>query len=265
MKVSGQTTTAKTSSSYYTSSRSAKSTEQTKKNAESSKSDKTNRKEEAADKSLEKKTYWEDKMEKDKEILASFKERTEAAKEAKKNSNSKFLKSSSSGESVGSYAALLAKAETKMEVMEVSSKVTWTLAELKMASVGSEGEEAKKLAKQIRRPEKLTKQIQKKLKNLSKEEQLELRKERAIKKMEMEKAQELHKELEKRRTKRRREDRKYAQKEIAEDMKNETANLLASTGASDPVTSSSLDAALGDMGGIDLSMSGFDGGMDILV
>ena len=53
--------------------------------------------------------------------------------------------------------------------------------------------------------------------------------------------------------------------EIAEDMKNETANLLASTGASDPVTSSSLDAALGDMGGIDLSMSGFDGGMDILV
>ena len=48
-------------------------------------------------------------------------------------------------------------------------------------------------------------------------------------------------------------------------MKNETANLLASTGASDPVTSSSLDAALGDMGGIDLSMSGFDGGMDILV
>lgn len=267
MKVSEQSAASKTSRSYYTSSGSANRTSRTGRNTTGSKTDKTVKEISSAEKSSEEKTYWEDKAEKDRAILASFRERTEEAKQAKKNQNSNYLKSSSSGgESVGSYAALLAKAETRMEVMEVSSKVTRTLAELKMASVGAEGDEAKKLARKIRRLEKLMKRIQQKLKNLSKEEQLELRKERAIKKQEMEKAQELHKELEKRRTKRRRDDRKYAQKEMAEDMKTGSANLLDSSSASNSPSDSLSDASFSDTGGIDLSISGFEGGgMDIFV
>lgn len=228
---------------------------------EKASANRTNYQTKAADEASEPKTYWEEKAEKDKALLTSFQERTREAKE-KKDSN--FIKSSNSGESVGSYAALLAKAETRMEVMEVSSKVMRTLAELKMSSVGAEGDEAKKIAQKIRRLEKLVKRIQKKLKNLSKEEQLEIRKQRAIKKKEMEKAQELHKELENRRTKRRREDRKYAHKEMAEDMRtNDASNPLTSVSGSGADAFSDLSTA--DTGGIDVSMSGFEGGgLDVL-
>ena len=130
--------------------------------------------------------------------------------------------------------------------------------------MGAEGDEAKKIAQKIRRLEKLVKRIQKKLKNLSKEEQLEIRKQRAIKKKEMEKAQELHKELENRRTKRRREDRKYAHKEMAEDMRtNDSANPFDSVSGAGADAFSDLSTA--DTGGIDVSMSGFEGGgLDVL-
>lgn len=140
-----------------------------------------------------------------------------------------FVKKSSGKEtSVGELAAMLADAESRFEVHQVSAKASRALLELKMASVTSDKDEAKKIAQKIRRLEKLMKQIQKKLKNLAKEEQLELRRQRAAKKEEMEKEQELLKELQARRKKRRREDRRYAAKELAEDQKESNAETTDS-------------------------------------
>ena len=74
----------------YSSSRTAKPTAKQEKAS-------ANRQTTSADKTSEPKTYWEEKAEKDKALLASFQERTKEAKE-KKDSN--FIKSSKSGESV---------------------------------------------------------------------------------------------------------------------------------------------------------------------
>lgn len=141
------------------------------------------------------------------------------------------VKSSSSDDSVGQLAAALANAETRMDVLQVQSKAIRALANLKAASATATGDEKEKIAKQIRRMEKLMKRIQKKLKHLSKEEQLELRRERAVKKQEFKKAEELRKEIQSRRKKRRRDEKRYAMEEIAQDEKESMQNLYASMGS----------------------------------
>ena len=168
------------------------------------------------------------------------------------------IKSSNKGESVGQLAALLSRAETRLDVLQVSSKVTRILMDLKASAAGAKGDEAKKLARQIKRYEKLMKRIEKKLKHLAKEEQLELRRKRALKQMEFEKEQELRQELKNRRAKRRKDEKNYAAKQIEEDRKTEDAEMAAAmTGGSG---SSPLSDALAfaEGGGIDLSALGGD-------
>ena len=53
-------------------------------------------------------------------------------------------------DSTGQLAAMLARAETKMDVQQVSSKAVRALSALKMASVFAEGDDAKKAAQRIR-------------------------------------------------------------------------------------------------------------------
>lgn len=141
------------------------------------------------------------------------------------------VKSSSPDDSVGQLAAALANAETRMDVLQVQSKAIRALANLKASSAMATGEEKEKIAKQIRRMEKLMKRIQKKLKHLAKEEQLELRRQRAEKKQEFKKVEELRKEIQSRRRKRRRDEKRYAMEEIAQDEKESMQNLYASMGS----------------------------------
>lgn len=144
----------------------------------------------------------------------------------KENSNFK-MKSSMPDDSVGQLASMLARAETRIDVQQVSSRAIRALASLKMAQVASEGSDAKKIAQMIKRMEKLIKRIQKKLQHLSKEEQLENQKKRAEKKQEEQLVREIQKELNTRRKKRRRDERNYANKEMAEDAKNSSAELTS--------------------------------------
>ena len=120
-------------------------------------------------------------------------------------------------DSVGLLASMLARAETRIDVQQVSSRAVRALTNLKMAAAASEGADAKKIAQMIKRMEKLMKRIQKKLQHLAKEEQLELRKIRAKKNKETEKVKQIQGELNTRRKKRRKDERNYANKEIAED------------------------------------------------
>lgn len=133
-------------------------------------------------------------------------------------------------DSVGQLATELARSETKMNVLQVSSKAMRALANLKMAYALSEGKDKEKIGQMIRRMQKLTKQIQKKVKNLSKEEQLELRRKHAEERQEMEKELEIRKEIRSRRKKRRREENNYAAKEVGQDRKEalqETMEAMA--------------------------------------
>ena len=129
--------------------------------------------------------------------------------------------------SVVELAAMLSNAETLMDVQQVMSKAMRALAELKMAAIGSEGKEAKKYAQQIRRMEKLIKRIQKKIKHLSKEQRLEDQRRKALKKAEMEKAKQIAEELKARRKKRRRDEKHYALKELAEDGRSDSGDLMS--------------------------------------
>lgn len=159
---------------------------------------------------------------------------------ASEKSDSSFkMKSSGPSNSVGELAAMLSKAETIMDVQQVMSKAMRALADLKMGAIASEGKEAKKYAQQIKRMEKLIKRIQKKLKHLSKEESMENQRKRALKRAEEQKAREIEKELQTRRKKRRREERRYALKELSEDQKTSSSELMSSmsqalSGASSP-------------------------------
>ncbi len=185
--------------------------------------------------------------------------------QAQNDKDDRFKMSSSNPEtSVGELAALLARAQDRFEVHQVSAKAMRALAELKMASVSSDGDEAKKIARKIRRMEKLLKQIQKKLKNISKEEQLELQRKRAAKKQELEKEQKLREEIQSRRKKRRREERRYAAKELAEDERESNGQIsdaftdMCDAGAIAPELSESVDFSGGDF-------ASFDGGsIDIM-
>lgn len=192
---------------------------------------------------------------------------TASKQQTSKTSGGNFkMKSSTPDESVGQLASELARAETRMDVQQVSSKAMRALANLKMASVASEGNDAKKIAQMIRRMEKLIKRISKKMQNLSKEEQIDNQRKRAEKKQELQKALELQNELRNRRSKRRKDERRYAMRELAEDQKNSNAELTSSLMNSiSPNSSSSPDlSALADVGGFDLSAMG-GGSIDISV
>ena len=133
-------------------------------------------------------------------------------------------------------------------------------------AAADEGDQ-KKIAQMIRRMEKLIKRINKKLQHLGKEEQLELRRKRAAKQKDTQKEAELRDELIVRRKKRHRDERNYAMKELAQDGKESTQDLVSGlTEASQALSSSPDLAALGDFGGIDLgAMMGDFGGIDMIV
>lgn len=138
-------------------------------------------------------------------------------------------------DSTGQLATELARSETKLNVLQVSSKAIRALGTLKIAYALSSGEDKEKIGRMIRRMQKLTRQIQKKLKNLSKEEQLELQRKRAEKRQQQEKELEIRKEITKRKRKRRREENHYASREVMQDRKEalqETLDSIAGLGSS---------------------------------
>ena len=127
-------------------------------------------------------------------------------------------------DSTGQLATELARSETKMNVLQVSSKAIRALGTLKIAYALSSGEDKEKIGRMIRR-----------LKNLSKEEQLELQRKRAEKRQQQEKELEIRKEITKRKRKRRREENHYASKEVMQDRKEalqETLDSIAGLGSS---------------------------------
>lgn len=176
------------------------------------------------------------------------------------------MKSSKPKDSVGQLAAELSRAETRMDVQQVLSKASRALLNLKMSATASEGKDQKKIAQMIKRIEKLIKRINKKLKHLSKEEQLELHRKWAEKQNDTQKESLLRNELKTRRSKRRKEERNYALKELAQDGKNSTQELVSGlTGAAQEGTS--LDAAMmGDLGsmGMDAGAMADFGGIDVM-
>ncbi|MCI9104607.1 MAG: hypothetical protein HFG56_05895 [Lachnospiraceae bacterium] len=177
---------------------------------------------------------------------------------AKKENNNFKMRSTKPEDSVGQLASMLARAETRIDVQQVASRAIRSLTSLKMSLAASEGNDAKKIAQMIKRMEKLIKRIQKKLQHLSKEEQLENRKKRAEKNEEEQLVKEIQKELNTRRKKRRRDERNYANKEMAEDAKNSSAELYAdmmnaiSPGSATSIGSSMNigSAAVPDIGGV---------------
>lgn len=99
--------------------------------------------------------------------------------QAKESSNFK-VSVSMPEDSVGQLATELSRSETRMDVVQVSSKAMRALANLKMSYVLSEGKDKEKIAQMIRRMERLTKKIHKKMRHLTNEEQLELQRKRAL-------------------------------------------------------------------------------------
>ncbi len=188
------------------------------------------------------------------------------SKPASKDSENKFkMKSSKPDDSVGQLASMLARAETRIDVQQVASRAIRALTNLKMAALASEGSDAKKIAKMIKRMEKLIKRIQKKLQHLSKEEQLENQKKKAERNMEEQRAKEIKEELASRRKKRRKDERNYANKELAEDAKTSSEELVSGlSGALSAASSSavsvpdlsgfSVDAGIPDSVSIDISV-----------
>lgn len=154
------------------------------------------------------------------------------------------IKSSTPDDSVGQLAGQLAHAETKVDVLQVSSKAMRALVNLKMSLANADKKDQKKISRMIQRMEKLMKRIQKKLKHLNKEEVLERERERAAKKMEQQKEEEIRKELSARRKKRKRDERNYASKEMEEDRKNATAETMSAMGSS--LSGASAGTALAD-------------------
>lgn len=174
-------------------------------------------------------------------------------REISANADSLNISCSIPEDSTGQLAAMLARAETKIAVLDVSAKASRALNSLKMASALAEGDDAKKVAQMIRRMEKLITRIHKKQQHLNKEEMMELQKKAAESRKETEKASKIDDELRGKRTKRRRDERNYAQKELAEDEKNNAQEMMANfanTGASG--ASSTPDIAAGLPVSVDL-------------
>ncbi len=154
---------------------------------------------------------------------------SEAVGQPSEDENSDFqLRSKTSEDSVGQLAAQLARAESRVDVLQVSSRAIRALMNLKMAAASCDEKEGKKLAQKIRRMEKLMKRINKKLRHLSQEEVLENQRKQAEKKQDFKKADELSEELKSRKSKRHKEERKYALKEMETDAKEENGEMLSS-------------------------------------
>lgn len=168
-------------------------------------------------------------------------------------------------DTTGQLAAMLARAETQMDVQQVASKALRALNALKMSAVFAEGDDAKKAAQRIRRMEKLINRISRKKQQLNKEEILERKRRSAEKRKEAQQEEKLRRELDTRRTKRRRDERNYANREIAQDNKEASQEMyanMAGAASASPVSESDLLAAADLAGGaLDLSMAesvGFD-------
>ncbi|MCI8665608.1 MAG: hypothetical protein HFG82_02935 [Dorea sp.] len=209
----------------------------------------------------------------DEDVLAEEEFLTEAEKiaeaiksnsklEPKENGADKFKVSCSiPDDSTGQLAAMLSRAETQMDVQQVSSKALRALNALKMSAIFAEGDDAKKVAQRIRRMEKLINRISKKQQQLNKEQVLELQRRSAEKRKELQREQKLSRELDTRRTKRRRDERNYANKEIAEDNKEASsemyANMADATAASSAPTPDL--SAFADLGGAAAELSMAEG------
>ena len=180
------------------------------------------------------------------------------AKEASDKSDSR-IRSSTPDDSVGQLAAELSRSEKKLDVLQVLSKATRALANLKMSAYTCEGKDSKKVAQMIRRMEKLIKRIQKKVKQLGKEEQLEIQQKKAEKQKELERAKQIREELRGRRRKRRREERDYAMKELAEDGREAMSETLSGIIGAGSVLSGSPTASGSAAGGMDLSSISMEG------
>lgn len=189
-------------------------------------------------------------------------------REISANTDSLKISCSIPDDSTGQLAAMLARAETKIAVLDVSSKATRALNSLKMASALAEGDDAKKVQQMIRRMEKLITRIHKKQQHLNKEEMLELQKKAAESRKEMERASKIDDELRGKRTKRRRDEHNYAQKELAEDEKNNAQEMMANfanTGASGaPDIAAGLPGAL-DVDSAALSFAAESISLDVTV
>lgn len=204
--------------------------------------------------------------EKDKEmdlLLSSLKkmaEQASASKASGSNNKNGKMKSSMPDDSVGQLASLLAKAETKADVLQVSSKATRALSNLKIAAAFSDGKDKQKIQQMIRRMEKLVKRINKKLRQLNQEEQMELRRKAAEHKMETDEAKEISEELRRRRAKRRREEQKYAKEELNEDQKAAMEEMFESMAgmASPPVPQGGTETG----GGADAAADAVSAAMD---
>ena len=166
------------------------------------------------------------------------------------------MKGSAPKDSVGQLAAELARAETRLDVQQVMSKAMKALANLKMSAYVCEGADAKKARQMIKRMEKLIKRIQKKMKHLNKEEQMTNDQKRAEKQQQEQKAKQIREELRTRRNRRRRDEREYAMKELNEDNKSQSGELMNSVmaGMHAAAGSPDLSAAPGDMGSIDITV-----------
>ncbi len=177
------------------------------------------------------------------------------------------MKGSAPKDSVGQLAAELARAETRLDVQQVMSKAMKALANLKMSAYVCEGADAKKARQMIKRMEKLIKRIQKKMKHLNKEEQMTNDQKRAEKQQQEQKAKQIREELRTRRNRRRRDEREYAMKELNEDNKSQSVELMNSVMAGMHAAAGSLDlSALAGAGGADLSATPGDmGSIDITV
>lgn len=177
------------------------------------------------------------------------------------------MKGSAPKDSVGQLAAELARAETRLDVQQVMSKAMKALANLKMSAYVCEGADAKKARQMIKRMEKLIKRIQKKMKHLNKEEQMTNDQKRAEKQQQEQKAKQIREELRTRRNRRRRDEREYAMKELNEDNKSQSVELMNSVMAGKHAAAGSPDlSALAAAGGADLSAAPGDmGSIDITV
>ena len=177
------------------------------------------------------------------------------------------MKGSAPKDSVGQLAAELARAETRLDVQQVMSKAMKALANLKMSAYVCEGADAKKARQMIKRMEKLIKRIQKKMKHLNKEEQMTNDQKRAEKQQQEQKAKQIREELRTRRNRRRRDEREYAMKELNEDNKSQSGELMNSVMAGIHAAAGSPDlSALAAAGGADLSAAPGDmGSIDITV
>ena len=176
------------------------------------------------------------------------------------------MKSSSPKDSAGQLAAELARAETRLDVQQVMSKAMKALANLKLSVYIGEGEDAKKARQMIKRMEKLIKRIQKKLKHLGKEESMENDQKRAEKEQKEQKAKQIREELKSRRRKRKRDEREYAMKELNEDNKLQSGELINSMMAGLSAASASPDLSALAAGGMDLStVMGDMGSIDITI